>query len=528
MTKRRRESATAWRVVALALSLVVLLTACGAEGAKTLPPDTPRLGGTLWQGSVKLGSEDPAKARTVSERVIASELYATLTTWDPNTLEAIPALAASWEVTPDAKQFTFRLRNDIKAENGDPVTASDVRQSLLVIAHKDSGSPLREHLVWLTGFDEYQNGAPSVALPSIVVVDAQTIQIGFDHPFADFPLLLGNPGMGISHFGKDQNGEDKRFTTGPFRVESRSEDGWRLVRSEGSKAYLDAINVRFFENVNASYEAFTRGDVDWSAIPLQRTKEAEKSYGAHLFNQSLRALYLSFNTQNPKASDVKMRQGLARAFDKPQLVAALDALAEPMNGFVPSGTPQDNSSGCGSACIGDLNVAKQLIGTSAPTFVFEVSKASPIGDRARELLIKEAAAAGATLVPQSIESTDFIPHTVANDRELIEMGWSGAYPSPGAFLDPLFRSTSQANISAFKNAEVDRALDEASAALDKGGRLRAYQRAEALIVAQMPAIPLASFPVDSVAQVGIRGIAVLPTGNFDASRVWKTNTRASE
>ncbi len=523
------------RMVLIALLLgALVLSGCGTRTERSLPPDEPTYGGTMWQGSVMIRSENPARAQTVSERVLASELYTTLTTWDPETLEAVPQLATRWDISPDAKTFTFFLRDDVKAENGDAVTAQDVRQTLVGIASKDSGSPLREQLTSIVGFDEYANGSPTNPLPGIVVVDDRTIRIELSRPFVTLPLLFGNPAMGIVHFVNDPSGEQppKRYTTGPFRVDGKSDAGWKLVRSYNAKTYLDGINVRFFDDVNSSYEAFVRGDVDWSPIPLSRTREAGRTYGTHLFRQSLRTSYIAMNVKSPALSDERTRTALLQGVDRTAVVAAMEAEASVLNGLVPSEVPQDAAAGCGALCARNIGAASSLLGAAfssgAPEFHLALLADSPIGEQSRNAIVDSLHSVGANAVATPLSNEQFVSETVSPNRELLEMGWSGAYPSPGAFLDPLFKSNSPANVTGFANEEVDRLLEEAKSTLDTSNRLRTYQRVETLILKNAPVIPLAQFPVDSVAQVGIRGVHVLPTGNFDSSMVWKTNPRAAQ
>src|SRR5262245_7112997 len=58
-------------------------------------------------------------------RNISLNIYGTLVGLDTNGT-VIPALASSWEVSPDGKTYTFKLRKDAKYINGDPVTPDDI------------------------------------------------------------------------------------------------------------------------------------------------------------------------------------------------------------------------------------------------------------------------------------------------------------------------------------------------------------------------------------------------------------------
>ena len=52
--------------------------------------------------------------------------YDFLVGFDAKTLEPRPELATSWEVSPDGKTWTFKIRSGVKWQDGEPLTARDV------------------------------------------------------------------------------------------------------------------------------------------------------------------------------------------------------------------------------------------------------------------------------------------------------------------------------------------------------------------------------------------------------------------
>jgi oligopeptide transport system substrate-binding protein len=70
-------------------------------------------------------SLDPHIATSVSASHILSSLLEGLMAEHPQTLEPVPGVAESWEVSQDRKTYTFFLRRNAKWSNGDSVRAQD-------------------------------------------------------------------------------------------------------------------------------------------------------------------------------------------------------------------------------------------------------------------------------------------------------------------------------------------------------------------------------------------------------------------
>ena len=94
----------------------------GAAMAKT-PPDQLIIGMNMNN----LLTLDPA-AMTGNEVVgIVVNLYDSLVELDPEQLTHVkPALAKSWDISPDGKTLTFHLQDNVKFHSGNPLTAADV------------------------------------------------------------------------------------------------------------------------------------------------------------------------------------------------------------------------------------------------------------------------------------------------------------------------------------------------------------------------------------------------------------------
>ncbi|RME38064.1 MAG: peptide ABC transporter substrate-binding protein [Planctomycetota bacterium] len=68
---------------------------------------------------------DPARMSWTQDFRVALNIWEGLTTWDPKTLQPLPAAADPPAVSADGRTYTFHLRPDGRWSNGDPVTAGD-------------------------------------------------------------------------------------------------------------------------------------------------------------------------------------------------------------------------------------------------------------------------------------------------------------------------------------------------------------------------------------------------------------------
>ena len=117
---------------------------------------SPRVKGDTDSGTlVRLWGDppslDPHLTTDATSATILVEVFGGLVTIDPE-LNIIPDLAESWDISPDGKTYTFRLRKEAKFHNGKAVTAEDVKWSLERATDPATESPV---------VDQYQIGRAS-------------------------------------------------------------------------------------------------------------------------------------------------------------------------------------------------------------------------------------------------------------------------------------------------------------------------------------------------------------------------------
>uniref|UniRef100_UPI000594F408 ABC transporter substrate-binding protein n=1 Tax=Nocardia higoensis TaxID=228599 RepID=UPI000594F408 len=173
---------------ALALAGVVTLftTACGAGGGPGGSGDAgpPKSGGTLtFAVGSDAGCIDPQQVGSSDTLYSLRETVDSLTDQNPETGEIVPWLAQSWEVGPDAKSFTFRLRPGATFSDGSPVDAQVVKDNF------DAIPKLGTLAILAKG---YVNGYVGTE-----VLDDLTAKVTFDQPNAQFLQATSTAALGL-------------------------------------------------------------------------------------------------------------------------------------------------------------------------------------------------------------------------------------------------------------------------------------------------------------------------------------------
>src|SRR4029077_19956519 len=217
-----------------------ILAACSSSSTKSTAgassSGTAKRGGTLRfavAGGASADTPDPALAGTSFTLYMAANLYDTLVRADQNFALA-PALATSWSSTPDAKTWSFRLRDGVTFHGGGKLTAKDVAYSITRILSPKLASPALANI------------SPFLKASGISAPDPTTVKFQLSAPNAFFPQILAGLNFGIIPDGTTSFA--KPAGSGPFFLQefqplanakfARNTDYWRSGRP-----YLEAVNL---------------------------------------------------------------------------------------------------------------------------------------------------------------------------------------------------------------------------------------------------------------------------------------------
>ena len=321
--------------------------ATAAKPAQQAPAAT-KPGGTLVAGwDSDPGALDSNVDRGAVTRTLLHMVYDRLVERDISVKADFPpfapGLATSWDVSPDAKVYTFKLRPGVKFQDGTPCDAEAIKFNI--------------ERNWNPNHPFYsRTGAGANALgykdlDKVEVVDAATIRVTHKTPFADFlnVLAFGTYSIAsptqIQKVGNDEFG-NQPIGSGPFKFVSR-ESGVKLVFERnpnywGGAPALDGFIIRPLPEAVARLTALETGEVDWvnSVHPdsIDRVR-ANPNLTIELAQLPNTWGYIPNHRADP-TNNVKVRQALNWAVNREALCKDLmKGLAVPSTSpFAPTGT----------------------------------------------------------------------------------------------------------------------------------------------------------------------------------------------
>ena len=267
-----------------------------------------------------------------------------------NTNESIPAAAESWEVSEDGLTWTFKIHENAKWSDGEPLTANDFEYTLKLMADPNTAAVnawLFDGVIENFGEALYNNGKTPDEI-GVKAVDDKTLEIKLVHPASYFIELAG----GIYPVRQDKYEEwgdkygssaDKIICSGPFKVESWDQNTELVcVKNEN---YWDAENVKLdkvvqkvIQETSTAVQAFINGEID--VIGTSDSNWIKTVEAADMSNTSTvpdeAPEFLMFNVKNQYLSNAKIRQAISAAIDREALVEAIwDGRGIPLYSVMP-------------------------------------------------------------------------------------------------------------------------------------------------------------------------------------------------
>ncbi|MGE4243880.1 ABC transporter substrate-binding protein [Ramlibacter sp.] len=276
------------------------------------------------------GLDPTAGAASAIAEITLYNIYETLTKIQPDGA-VVPLLAESWEISPDLRTYTFRLRKGVKFSNGEPFNARTVK-----FAFDRAGSEKS------TNKDKR-----TFAAITTQVVDDNTVVLLTKEIDPDFLFLMGQATAVIVEPKSAGTNATQPVGTGPFRLENWVKGSsvvlskWDGYRNAGA-IKLKRGTFRFIQDPAAQIAALLAGDVDaFQRVTGRAVDQFRRNAKFQVITSGSRAkTILALNNKKKPLDDVRVRRAINMALDRNAVIkGAADGFGTPIGSYYPPSAP---------------------------------------------------------------------------------------------------------------------------------------------------------------------------------------------
>jgi peptide/nickel transport system substrate-binding protein len=519
----------------LTLLTLLPLQACARSETAAEPvagEGGPAFGDTLVEASIgDISGLIPNITSDSSSQEIGGLIYSILVRTDRN-LRLEGELVEGWDISPDQLTITFHVRKGVKWHDGVELTAADVDFTYRYMIDPKTPTAYGE------SFRQVRHAE---------VVDPYTYRVTYEKPYS--PALLS---WGIWILPRHileapwKAGADLRTTpqnrhpigSGPYLFQEWK-TGEKVVLEANpdyfeGRPYIKRVVYRIIPDQSTIFLELKAKNIDMAGLtPIQYRRQVDYPAFRKAFNK-YRYLangyaYLGFNLLDPRFQDKRVRQAMAYAINKQEIIeGVLLGLGQAAQGPYKPGTwwykpdvktyPFDPDRA--KTLLAELGWARMnsdgvLVKDGKPfSFTIMTNQGNSVRQQTAEIIQRRLKAVGIDVKIQVVDWAAFINTFIRKRQfEAIILGW-------GLGLDPdqydIWTSTQtgpdQLNHISYKNPKVDELLEAGRRTFDEAKRKEIYWEFQDIMAEEQPVVFL--YVPDNLPVVSsrVRGIEPAPAG----------------
>ena len=480
--------------------------------------------------------------------IIANQLFDRLISIDPVTADFKSELATDWKISNDGKSVTFTLRKGIKFHSTSYFTPTrDFNADDVIFTFSrlfDVYNPY--HFVGDANYPYFQSVGLDQLIRKIVRVSDYQVRFELFHPESsfltnmatDFAVVLSQE-YAMQLKARDQTNLFDQYPigTGPYIYKEYRRD--HLVRFYRNPLYwkhdvaLEQLVYDITTNGTTRIAKMLTKECDVTAHPssAQLSILAQRDDINVEKETNLNIGYWAFNTERAPFDDIRVRRALAHAIDIDKIMQAVyygngiraQSILPPTSwGF----EPQENMP------MFDPELAKKLLieaglpnGFDMTIWAMPVSRIyNPNARKMAELMQSDLRKIGVNVSIVEYEWNTFIQRIGEHRHDSVLLGWAADTPDPDNFFSPLLSCTatfSGKNPANWCNPQFDLLLTQALDTTDLSLRKQYYDQVQALIVDQLPLVPIAHGMRFQANSADVEGITLGPFGAISLANARK-------
>ncbi|MHB1135114.1 MAG: ABC transporter substrate-binding protein [Chloroflexota bacterium] len=451
---------------------------------------TPKKGGTLTTAQTDtFYTFDPYQRNWYRVR---RTFYNSLAHYD-QTLTLQPELATKWDISPDGKTITFKLREDVKYHTGRPFTSEDMKFSMEYAASSELSlqRPIYQTIKGMETPDKYtfvmKLDTPNAGVFDLIdcthAVDKETTK--------DF----ANTGIGTGPFKVDRYIPNDRVEASAFK------DYW-----DKGKPYADKYVTRLIPDASALTVNLEAGSIDaafrTSYLDAVRLRDSGGKYVVNMGPGGENVFDVGINTKLEPFTNKKVRQAIAWSIDRARFAkTVIQGLTDPTCLIWPPSSWAYQKDLQGK--IGyDLEKAKALLKEAGlekgfETEILTASKRSFGYGELAVMLQADLAKIGIKATVSDVEVAQYDARTQKGDIALLSHVYGRANLDPVTTLTAAksWYTEKEKGWTHFESAEYDQLRKDLATTLEREKRLPIARRIQELALDECFTIPVAEGPV---------------------------------
>lgn len=469
----------------------------------------------------------PMLAGDSASHAVAGLIFNGLVKYDTD-LRIIGDLAERWTISSDGLTITFHLKKGVRWTDGVEFTADDVMFGFSTIVDEKTPTAYKEDFLQVSKAE---------------VLDRYTFRVHYDKPFAPALATWGSLPVLPKHLleGMDITKADFRRSpvgTGPYILKEWIAGQKLVLRAnpgyfEG-RPFIDHYVYRIIPDSATMFLELQSGGIDYMGLsPVQYAKQSGSRHFAREFNKfrypAFAYTYLGFNFRDWRFKNKRIRQAIAHAIDKTEIVdVVLFGLGSVSTGpYVPNTWPYNPHV---RSYPYDPEEARRIlqeegwVDTDGDGWIdkdgkaFEFTILTNMGNDSRaktatilQWRLKEV---GIRVNIRTIEWSTFINEFIDKRRfEAVVLGWSiGLDPDQFDIWHSSKTREKEFNFISYANDEVDMLLEAGRRTFDMKARRAAYYRIQEILAEEVPYIFLYVPDALPVVSARVHGIAPAPIG----------------
>jgi peptide/nickel transport system substrate-binding protein len=511
-------------LLVIACALTIVLSNCNSSPSNqtnnnATPVNSPVAappGALVYGAGGQPVNLEPGNITDGNSIMVQDQIYNRLIDPKPGTTDLEPSLATEWKASQDGKTWTFKLRNGVKFHDGTEFDAEAVKFNFErwwddknEFGYRNSG---KSYEIWRNLFGA-SKGKPESLLQNIVVEGKDTIKFVLKQPFAAFPAAVSSGYFGMASPAAIKKAGAQYGTpssqavgTGPF-VFKEWRSGDRIVLAKNPNYWKQGfpksnqLVMRFIADPAARLAQLRSGTIDLTVdLAPDQIKEVQSDAKLEAVKRpSLNVGYLALNPSYEPLSKPEVRQAIAQAINKKEIVKAFwGELGENTPHFTPPSLQEYQSNTVNDYQF-NPQTAKQLLAKAGypngfPLQLWYMPVSRPYFPNPKPLAEAFAADLNAIGIKVSLQTKDWAAYLADRNKkpgfQSFMLGWTGDYGDPDNFYYPHFGPGATQDLGNWKNEQVLKLLDQGRATGDKSARTKIYQQVDEQLYKEAVRLPI--------------------------------------